>query len=217
VAAALVLATVAWAFLGMRARLHLRRADGLPADPLVRATAVSYQVARQLPQLPHAGGIVLLQPVAGAAAAAQAERLGENWVIGSPLHAILDGVAGPRVILGGDVPIRWANGLLTAPASALVLVDAGYELRPWGPVPQALFYQVLTDVGRGLFERARRHLYRAGRLNGETVAFFYDPDVMLVSLDEVLARADEFVATLPDPGAHELFHNLVRACTEGES
>jgi hypothetical protein len=156
-----------------------------------------------------------LQPPAGPATAETAARLGEHWVIGSPLHVILSGTAGPRVVLGPDIPVAWSNSLIQTPAAAFVLVDAGHELKPWGPTSQALFYQVLTDVGRGLFERARLHLLRAGALNGTTVAFFYDRDLMLVDIDEVAARSDAFVAGLSRAGARDLYRNLLQACTKG--
>ena len=194
---ALMVTTVAWGALSMRVRLDRRDADGLPADPVVRRTAVAHQAAVHLrgaaPAVKAGAGLVLLQPPATGEMAAMAEALGEDWVTGSLLHRSLEGPLGPRLLLGPGVPVTWANGLTDQPAAAVVLVDAGAQLASWGPTPQALLYLTLTDVGRGLFDRARRHLVRAGALSGPTVAFYYDPDAMLVSIDRVRANHDAFL------------------------
>jgi hypothetical protein len=203
---ALVVAAVAWGAVAMRVRLDRRDADGLPADPVVQRTAVAHQAALHLqaaaPALKVGAGLVLLQPPATSQAAAMAEVLGENWVTGSLLHRSLEGPLGPRLLLGPDVPVAWANGLSGQSVAAVVLVDAGAQLSSWGPTPQALLYLALTDVGRGLFDRGRRHLLRAGAISGRTVAFFYDPDAMVVSLDRVRANHDAFLDYL-EAGARE--------------
>lgn len=221
-----VLAATAWGLFGMSARLDRRDADGLPADPLVKRTAVAHLAAAHLraavPAAREGTGLILLQPPVSPEAATLAADLGERWVTGSLLHRSLEGTLGPRLLLGPDVPVAWANGLLAAPATAVVLVDAGARFVPWGPTPQALLYQTLTDVGRGLFTRARGHLVRAGAMNGETVAFFYDPGAMVVSADRVRANAPAFLASLaartdpagrrvPDNPLQQLFRHLCAA------
>ncbi len=226
---ALVIGVGGWAILGMKARLENRDGHGLPADPVVQRTAVAYHAASLLRDLPSgarpASGLVLLQPPATAAAANVAQRLGERWVMGSLLHRSLEGTLGPRLILGADVPVVWANALEATPRDALVLVDAGSEFRVWGPTPQALFDLALTDVARGLFERARRDLVRAGALNGETVAFLFAPDDLPVPLAQVQARKQAFLDHLGAgveagrsrwevAGTRHLFLQLLAACAD---
>ncbi len=228
VVVALVAAAVAWGTLAMRVRLDRRDADGLPADPVVRRTAVAHQAAAHLrgaaPAVRTGAGLILLQPPATLEAARMADTLGETWVTGSLLHRSLEGTLGPRLLLGPEVPVTWANGLSGASSAAVVLVDAGPQLASWGPTPQALLYLTLTDVGRGLFDRARRHLLRAGALSGRTVAFYYDPDAMLVDIGRVRANHDAFLAYLEsgaDNGrppreveaAQQLFRDLFAAAT----
>jgi len=222
---ALVLASVAWGFLGMRGRLSLRDADGMPSDPVVRRTAVSWQFAQQLPKLPlNEHGLVLVQPPLSAETAAMAMDLGEDWVLGSALYHSLDGVQGPRLLLGPDVPVQWANGLRLTPTGALVIFDAGGEAKPWGFTDQALLYMALTDVGLGHYDRARLHLLRAGILAGDTLTLLFDPGLLPVPLDRVLANKQAFIDHLytglsEDRTAYEVggvqtnFFRLLSACT----
>ncbi len=163
--APLAVAALAWGFLGMDGRLDLRDRDGMPADPVVRRTAISWHTSRQLAKLPIGeDGLVLVQPPLARETARMALSLGEDWVTGSDVYHSLGGVLGPRMLLGAETPIRWTNGLRYTPEQALVLFDAGGELKPWGFNDQALLYQALMDVGLGHFERARLHLLRAGLL-----------------------------------------------------
>jgi hypothetical protein len=150
--------------------------------------------------------------------------LGEDWVTGSDVYHSLGGVLGPRMLLGADIPVHWTNGLRYTPERSLVLVDAGGELKPWGFNDQALLYQALMDVGLGHFERARLHLLRAGLLAGETLSFLFDPDLLPVSLEQVLANKVAFIdylaAGLQDGrspyevgGVQTNFFRLLSACT----
>lgn len=225
VLAILAVLACAWALVGMRGRLDLRGEEGLPADPLVRRTAASWAACQQLRQLPLPdSGLVLLQPPLTPQTARMAAALGEDRVTGSLLYHSLDGVNGVRVLLGRDVPVHWTSGLLFVPETAFVALDGGGRLIPWGPVPQALLYQTLTDVAAGLFPRARRHLLRASLLVGPggTFSFAYDPDLLPLGLARVLANADAFLAHLdqtaaadaPTAAALEInFQRLVAACT----
>lgn len=224
VVAGLVLAAIAWGFLGMRERLALRGEDGTPADPLVRRTAASWQATRQFPRLPIGdAGLVIVQPPLAAETARMAAALGESWVTGSLMYHALGGSLAPRVILGPDTPVVWTNGLRQTPEHALVLVDTGHTLKPWGFTPQALLYQALTDVGLGLYNRARLHLLRAGLLADDTLALMFDPDLLPVSLDRVVANKDAFTtfialgavgrSTFEINGLQTNFYRLLSACT----
>jgi hypothetical protein len=228
--AALVLGTA-----GMRGRLTARTAETVPADPVVLRTALSHASAQTFASLPWQVGsrercsLVLLQPPPTVAHAEMATRLGPGWVTGTQLYGALAGPVGPRLILSDALDttcdVVWVNALTTAPADALVLVDAGYTWRHWGRTQQALLYLTLTEVARDQFDRARRHLLRAAQLSTETIAFYYDPEQMLVAPERAASRADAFVdflATGLSEGrtAHEvsalqeIFRELVATITE---
>jgi len=217
---------LAWGFGGMKARLDMRSADGMPSDPLVRRTAVSYTVCRQLPQLPiPASGLVIVQPPTNQPAADMANELGESWVMGSLVYHSLGGNLGPQMILGEDKPIQWTNGLRMTPEQAFVMLDTGHAIKPWGPTGQALLYQALTDVGYGLFDRARLHLLRASVLGGDTLIFSYDPGLLPFPIEQVLDNKEAFIDHLARglrlgrteyeiAGLQENFFRLLSACTD---
>ena len=216
----------AWGFFGMRGRLSLRDGDGLPADPLVRRTAVSFAACSALPRLPvPEAGIVVVQVPLTREVAAMADDLGENWVTGSTLYNSLGGALGPQLILGAETPVTWSNALRRTPSDALVLLDVGTEFKPWGPTPQALLYQTLTDVGLGHFKRGRQHLLRASLLAGETLTIVFDAGLLPVPPARVLANAEAFTATFTkdadlaaaaiDPvGLRTNFERLLDACVD---
>ncbi|HOX24820.1 MAG TPA: hypothetical protein PLL30_03530 [Candidatus Krumholzibacteria bacterium] len=224
VVGALVAAAAAWGLFGMLARLGLRDATGLPADPLVRRTAVSAEACRQLARWPvPAAGLVFVQPPLTGATAAMAAELGENWVTGSVVYHGLGGTLGPRLVLGPEVPVVWANGLRETPEGAFVLLDAGGVIKPWGLTDQALLYQTLTDVGLGLYDRARAHLLRASLVSGQTLSVFFDPQLLPIRLERVLANEEAFYRHLAagrrpgsgsrvDDGLQTNFRRLLDAC-----
>ncbi len=194
---AVALLAWSWGFFGMRARLSLRDADGVHADALVRRTAISAAASRHLRQLPAAaGGVVFVQPPLTRQTAYMAAELGEHWVTGSPLYHSLAGTLGPRLVLPGDRPITWANGLRFTPPGAFVLLDTGLQLQPWGTTRQALLHQTLTDLGLGFFERARLHLLRASLLAGPTFSYAYDPQLLPVPLEHAVQNLGAFLAFL---------------------
>jgi hypothetical protein len=222
---ALVVAALAWGFLGMEGRLNLRDQRGVHVDPVVRRTAVSWHAARQLPRLPIGeAGLILVQPPLTRQTARMAADLGESWVTGSDTYHALAGTLGPRLLLDDRVPVAWTNGLRYVPEKAMVLFDAGGTLAPWGFTDQALLYQALTDVGLGHFDRARLHLLRSGLLAGDTLTLLFDPDLLPVSLDHVLANKVAFINHLAaglqqghtryEVGAVQTnFYRLLSVCT----
>jgi hypothetical protein len=137
--------------------------------------------------------LTLLQPVVEARAAREAERLGERWVDPSLIHHVLQGTLGPRLVLGEDVTVAWANGLITNPPDALVLAESGTGFRPWGRTWNALLYAALTDAGLGHYPRVWDNLVRAGELSDETVMFVFDEGQMVVPLSLALENKEEFV------------------------
>jgi len=202
----LAIAAVMVGTVGMQIRLGERTADGLPADPLVRRTALAYASARTLTALPWhretgdgtaPATLLLLQPPPDPASAQVADRLGVGWVMGSELYSALAGTVGPRLILSqesdADLSIAWVNSLQNAPDEAIVLVDAGHLWLHWGHSREALLYLALTEVAREQFARARQHLLYAAHRSAQTIPFYYDPDQMLVAPARVLARKEAFI------------------------
>lgn len=209
---ALILAAAAaagWSFWSMDVRLGQRDAEGLPADPVVRATSLSWKVCRSLPQLPLDRGqtstpaLTLLQIPVTAETAAMADQLGDRWVAGTHLYEAIGGATGPRLILaehfGHEIRVDWVNALFTGPPEALVLCAHGPGFKHWGTTPNAAFFAALTDIGLGRFERARKHLIRAGDLqraqndDQKTASFFFDPDQMIVPMSRVLKQKEAFI------------------------
>ena len=196
---ALALMVMIGSFTGMRARMANRNEMGLPADPVVRATALSWQMAAMLDELrwprgeapPHP--VVLLQVPVDAAARARAAELGDRFVGESEMRQALGGPLGPNLMGAGRLQVTWVSGLTAVPTGAVVLCEAGDGFRFWGPTPNALLYAALTDIGLGHFERARRHMVRAAALGDETIAFAYDPGQMIVPLALVLQQKEAFV------------------------
>ncbi|MFN2369605.1 MAG: hypothetical protein ABR506_00470 [Candidatus Krumholzibacteriia bacterium] len=231
---AILLAAVALvvigSFAGMRVRMANRNELGFPADPVVRATALSWQTARVLTSLPWRADetpphpVVLLQVPVDAAATRRAAELGERFVAESELQRALGGTLGPNLAGQGRLRVTWANGLLAVPRDALVLCEAGDGFRVWGRTPNALLYAALTDVGLGHFERARRHLVRAAALGDATITFLYDSGQMVVPLPLVVQQKEAFVDWTVDrlgsdlsaqevSGLQEMFFNLLSKAT----
>ena len=226
----LAIAATIWGFTGMQIRLANRNDLGLVADPVVRATSLSWQACRTMSQLMESrtgdgpNYLTIYQQPVSSASAAQADRLGERWVSHNDLYHALHGTTGPGIILGPDVTIVWANGLTTNPPEAMVVSETATGVKVWGQTWNALLYAALTDIGLDHFQRARRHLVRAAALNKELVMFIYDEGQMIIPLKMVLDNKEKFVdwtVAQLDQGAspHEvggiqdMFFNLLSSCT----
>ena len=219
-----------FALLSTQMVLNRRNELGLPADDIVRATSLSWQAAGELRDAEAMGGgspvrqVVLLQMPAGPGALEYAERFGERWAGRTDLYEALGGDLGPRLMVAPGITARWQNGLVTAPDSALVLVETGDGLRPWGRTGQAALYAALTDVGLGNFARARGHLLRAGRLGGRAIGFSCDEGLLPIPLALVTQQRQAFTdwtVGLMSQGAsqtevgglQDMYFNLLCACT----
>jgi len=208
----LIAATVvaaAWSFWSMDLRLGQRDGMGLPSDPVVKATSLSWRFCRQLPDLPLDRGqesepaLTLLQIPPGNEAVDLADKLGDRWVAGTHLHEAIGGSVGPRLVLeshhGKDVRVDWVNALFTNPRQALVLCSDGPDFKHWGTTDNAAYFAALTDVGLRRFDRARKHLIRASTLQAtgdpanRKSSFFFDPDQMVVSMGQVLEHKEYFM------------------------
>jgi hypothetical protein len=228
-AAALVVFS-AWGLFSSRSVLSRRNELGLPADDIVRATSLSWEAAGLLRSLDSVGDrrpirqVTLLQIPAGPGALEFAERYGENWAGRTDLHEALGGDLGPRLLVPTGVVAHWRNGLVTAPDSALVLVETGTGLRPWGRTGQAALYAALTDIGLGNFERGRGHLLRAGRLGGKAIGFACDEGLLPIPLALAAQQREAFIdwtvgllgqksSRAEVGGLQDTYLNLLCACT----
>ncbi|MBU8870036.1 MAG: hypothetical protein KOO60_04065 [Gemmatimonadales bacterium] len=222
---------IVWGFSGMRARLGARDPAGLPADPVVRTTSLSWQICRGLPDLPLnrseeiRPSLTFLQIPVSARTAEMATRLGEQWVTGSSLYHALGGHVGPSLVLGSETRIDWVNALYSNPDEALVLCEFGTGFKHWGTTTNAALYAALTDIGLGHFDRARKHFIRAGDLGGDTFGFSWDPDQMIIPFEQVIARKKAFVSWTVSllengeasrqevGGLQDLYFSLLSTCT----
>ena len=228
-AAALAIFT-AWGLFSSHTVLSGRNELGLPANDIVRATSLSWEAAGLLRSVDAMGGnqpvrqVTLLQIPAGPGALEFARRYGERWTGRTDLHEALGGDLGPRLLVPAGIAVYWQNGLVTAPDSALVLVETGTGLRPWGRTGQASLYAALTDIGLGNFARGRGHLLRAGRLGGKAIGFACDEGLLPIPLALVTQQREAFidwtVAQLGQGssrtevgGLQDTFLNLLCACT----
>jgi len=203
------LLAVGYGFAGMRSRLVNRDNIGLVADPVGRATSLSWEACNVFRNLRSAAGpagigsLTLLQPLVDPRAAADAAKFGERWVRPSKLHHALQGTLAPRLILGDDMTVTWVSGLVTNPPEALVLCETATGFRNWGRTYNALLYAALTDAGLGHFPRTWDNLVRASQLADETVMFAYDEGQMVIPLDMVISNKEAFV----DWTLHKLSHD----------
>ncbi len=222
--------SIAWGFFGMQGRLKSRDATGLPSDPLVLSTSLSWQTCRILPSIIQTvddgkvPSINFLQMPLNPPRSDSQSELGERWVLPSHLKQALHGTTGPQLILGNEVQITYTNALFSAPTEALVLCEATSGYKHWGRTQNALLYAGLTDIGTGHFERARKHLLQAGKMSDDAVAFIWDPDQMIIPVQRVLDNKEAFIdwtASLLGPdhsaievgGLQEMFFNLLSVCT----
>lgn len=226
----LTLAFTLWGFTGMRVRLAGRDDNGMIADPVVRATGLSWQACNTLSNLesiqqgnPFSYLTIFQQPITPTAAE-QADRFGERWVAPTDLYNALQGTVGPEFVLGPGVTVVWSSGLTTNPPEGMVVAETATGLRVWGRSWNALLYAALTDIGLGHFDRARRHLVRAAAINQESFMFIYDEGQMIIPFDLVLENKERFVdwtvrqlghgsSALQVGGIQDLFFNLLSSCT----
>ncbi len=231
----MTLVAMAWGFLGMETRLANRDGLGLVADPVARATALSWQgcnvfeTLQDHPTMLNTDKVglthlTLLQPLVDPMSTQLAGDMGERWTRPSEIYEALGGLRGPRLVLGPDVQVNWANGLTTASTKSVVLCETGTGFRMWGRLENALLYAALTDVGLGHFERARGHLKRAAEISGEQIMFIYDEGQMVVPLemalnnreaftDWTLGLLDQNVTRMEVGGLQDMFFNLLTKST----
>jgi hypothetical protein len=223
-------ACCAWGLFTCHVVMTRCNGQGQPVDDIVRASRLSSAACAILRGVDTMGGsrpvreVTLLQFPIGPGALENAQRNGELAVGRTDLFEALGGNLGPRLVAPTGVAVRWRNGLVTAPDSALVLVEAGSGLRPWGRTRQAALYAALTDVGLGNFERARAHLRRAATLGDRASSFTCDESLLPVPLAQVTGQREAFidwtaglltqgVSGVEVSGLQRMYFNLLCACT----
>jgi len=202
-ALALTVIFLAAAFLGTIHRIDRRDDRGRPADPMVLESAVSWQAAQTLYGIPEGpwNRVVLLQspglPLVGSGSSA-AEIL--PGIPGLPrptlLYRSLGGNYGPALLAADRWGILWSTTLTDKAIDSLVLQDGGPGFHVWGPLPQALVYQCITDVGLGRHRQARIELMSAMKVSGVRLPFIFDPGQTAVPIELVAANAEDFLAYL---------------------
>ncbi len=227
------LVAIFWSLLSMQVRLNNRNGMGFPADPVVRATSLSWEASnlmRSIVSHTTAAGsdstlqLVLFQEPMGNTGLENAKRFGPSWVRKSELYLACGGTIGPRLVTPEGTIIHWRNALAASPPSAQVLAATATGFKVWGPVPNALFYATLTDVALGNFGRARMHLVAAAAVNPATVNFIYDEGQMIVPLelaqknlqpfiDWTVSQLDQGSSRLEIGGIQTMFFNLMSSCT----
>ena len=229
----LALPVMAWSLVGMEVRLDNRNEMGFPADPVVRATSLSWAATNLIRSVTahtalagadSSGALILYQQPLGKADLADAEKFGPGWVHASELYKACGGLVGPTLVSPAGTRVVWRNALTGDATSAQVLAESGTGFKVWGPVPNALLYAALTDVALGNYERTRRHLLAAAALNPSTINFVYDEGQMIVPLqlalknlqpfiDWTVARLDRGSSQYEIGGIQTMFFDLMSRCT----
>lgn len=195
-------AAAAWGWLGMEARIANRNDRGWPADPVVRAQALSRQAAGVIRDAAadRPVALVLLQPPV-TVEQARRSALDPAAVTASARWTALAGDLGPRLLAGPDVPVRWTTSLADLAAGERVLCESAKELRDWGAPRTALFYAAILDLGLGHDARAVAHLQRAAALGADPTLFVYD-DTLSGARAMARRRLPRFTAWLAAETAH---------------
>ncbi len=229
----LALPALVWSLLGMEVRQGNRNELGLPADPVVRATSLSWAATKTIrsvvahnaaAQPDSTVDLVLFQEPMSKAQLDNAARFGTRWVRSSELYLACGGSIGPTLAVQGKSRITWRNALTDSPTKAQVLAETATGFKVWGPVPNALFYAAMTDVGLGYYDRARRHLIAAAALNPATVNFVYDQGQMIIPIELAVKNLQPFIdwtanrldrgsSRLEIGGIQTMFIDLLSRCT----
>lgn len=203
---AMAVVAVIWGQLTMRGRIQARAADGLPADPVVRATEMSRDASAALrAQLPvgFAGQdrpLVVFQPRLSAQAIPGATPA--DGALETPRYNSLLGAVGAQLVSGLQRPAAWSASLLDAPADAFVVCEKGNGFQAWGSTGDALLNAAELHVIAGNFAQAAAHLERALALGGTDAMRMRQPDILGVAPARLGPRITEFRSWLDSAVAH---------------
>lgn len=215
----LTLLALLWGRSTFEFRLNSNAMDGPQTENLVRRSTLSCRAATALQKCaPLVGGPLVLfvpnqksQSSAGNTQASVAADTGSMKA--DVLYASLGGDIGPRLLLGGAIPVTWMNDFSRAPATAFVLASIDGVLQPWGPLPRALRCLALSDVGSGRLRQAREHLVQAMAIDADP-SFACQQAFLPCPLDAVWANAGTFLTELGDGPETIEFHRMLSRCAK---
>jgi len=168
--AAMFVVTVLWGQVGMRGRIAATGADGLPADPVVRAALAARETAAAIAAaLPpgfagDARTLVIFQPKLSGQPGAREHA--DERAMETPRYVALSGALGADLAFGGRGEVLWTASLLTAPADGFVVCEKSKGFQAWGSVHEALMYAAVLHIAAGNHEQAAAQLTRAVALDG---------------------------------------------------
>ena len=194
---AILLAAAGWT--GMDHRLSRRNADGIPLDPLVLRTSLSYESLRTIRALPVSANarIAILQ------VPDRKTSLDANLPYPTPLFMALGGQYGPALAGHPKMDLVWTHTVFSQHFSTMILADASAGssgsplLRHWGLAYRAYIYQALNHIGEGRYDEARDVLVFGMSNADEQMSFVFDPDQLLVPVERVIENAQTFLDLIP--------------------
>jgi len=197
VVAGLVVGAIVWGQAAMRGRIARTGADGLPADPVVRASRTAREAATEIGALlpPEAKRgpftLVIFQADLGGRDGA-GEPPADRPSLETPRYTALAGPLGAGLLLGRAGRARWTSSLLDVPADAFVLCEKGGGFQAWGSTHDALLYAAELHLLAGNVERVVAHLARATALDPARGLRLPARDVLGVPREALRARGEAF-------------------------
>jgi hypothetical protein len=170
----------------MEARLSLRSADGLPADPIVQKTSISFAAHSMIRNF-RDNHIVILQPEVSI------DRKNAGLLNPTPIFNAIGGYAAVSMLALDDIKLSWKTDLDGVDNNTIVLVDAGPLLKFWGKMPQPLIYLALSDIALGKYSEARFALRGAMIASDTSMPFMYDESQLIFPPSEVEKNSEAFL------------------------
>jgi hypothetical protein len=183
--AALFMVMVLWGQVDMRLRISAAGADGLPADPVVRAARAAREtvvaISSQLPPgfARESRPLIIFQPKLSGQAGAGG--FVDDRALETPRYVALSGALGASLAFGAPREVLWTASLLSAPADGFVVCEKSKGFQAWGSVHEALLYAAVLHVVAGNHEQAAAQLMRAVELGGARGLRVPKSDVLGVS------------------------------------
>ncbi len=204
-AVALVVVAVIWGQFDLFAWIGNKRADGLPADPVVRAEQTARVAARGLLAMLPSGAatrpftLVIYQPPMGAGAAERDEKRAADTApiaVETRSYKALAGPYGAAMLLGQSGRAQWVNSLLGAPTDAFVVGETASGFQAGGSLRDGLLYAAELAISAGDFERAMLCLMRADSLDAAHEMRIPDPSLLGLAHDALRSNLESFDAWL---------------------
>lgn len=191
---AMTLVTVLWGQVCIRGWLAATGADGLPADPVVRATQLSQETAARLrSELPGAFDVRLQTLfIYQAGIAGRKQDVGQAAVSVTPRYSALSGPIGAGLLLGRHGKAQWTNSLISAPADAFVICEKSSGFQAWGGTREALLIDAELRIAAGQYAEAAEDLSRALELDMSRPLSLPVRDVLGIPFSQLRPRVIDF-------------------------